>query len=279
VATVSYSEQKEINMRKDFIDAAWDLLQQIPNREGLKFLELSCGDAFFLERLVKEGVSATGTTYHDRQKDYIRGRDYPEGVHVDGGIDLNKPLPYADNSFDVVYSTEVIEHLEGHRNFITESARVLKPDGWFVMTTPNLHRLISRIHFALTGVHLVKCPIFQVSEPLDRMEEFHHHCVDFVVLHWLMWNSGLRIEKMVPGYVHPVSRVLNLVAPLLRGFIKPALQRYYPKDFAMDEARKDMLRWMSSKTLLGSENICLLARKTGPTFANAPGTSTYYRKS
>jgi len=177
----------------------------------------------------------------------------------------------------VVYSTEVIEHLEGHRNFITESARVLKPNGWFMMTTPNLNRLLSRLHFALTGVHLVKCPIFQVNEPLDRMEEFHHHCVDFVVLHWLMWNSGLRIEKMVPGYVHPVSRLLCLAGPLLKGLVKHALQRYYPKNSAMDEAREDMLRWMGSKTLLGSEHICLLARKTGPALASAPGTSTYYR--
>jgi SAM-dependent methyltransferase len=264
-------------MRYGIMDAAWELLQGIPERRHLKFLELSCGDAVLLERLHQDGVCVRGTTFHGKEKDYIRGRDYPEEIQVDTGIDLNRPFPYADGSFDVVYSTEVIEHLEGHRNFISESGRVVKPNGWLMMTTPNLHRLLSRIHFALSGVHLVKCPILRASEPLDRMEEFHNHCADFVVLHWLLWNNGFRITRIIPAYVHPISRALGLSGPLLRRFVKSGLLRYYPKHAPEDEALQDLIHWMTSKVLLTSEHICLLARKTAPVFATAPGTSTYYR--
>lgn len=265
-------------MSYNFMDAALELIHGIPDYRNRRFLELGCGDAWLLERLSNDGVSVRGTTYQKRDKDYIRGRDYPQDIQVDEGVDLNKPLPYADAEFDVVYSTEVIEHLESHRNFVSECGRVLQPNGWLVLTTPNIHRLISRLHFAVTGVHLVKCPIFQVSEPLERMEEFHHHCVDFVVLHWLLWNSGFRIEKLIPGHVHPASRALWAVAPLLNRFVRPALQRHFPEDEPLDDARKDLINWMGSKVLLTSEHICLLARKTAKPFKSAPGTSTYFAK-
>jgi SAM-dependent methyltransferase len=42
-----------------------------------------------------------------------------------------------DNSFDCVIAVEVLEHVEEDVNFIRHSHRVLKPRGWFLMSTPN----------------------------------------------------------------------------------------------------------------------------------------------
>lgn len=41
------------------------------------------------------------------------------------------------NSFDGAIAVEVLEHVEEDRNFVREVYRVLKPGGWFVMSTPN----------------------------------------------------------------------------------------------------------------------------------------------
>jgi len=46
-------------------------------------------------------------------------------------------LPMADNSADVFVSLETIEHLENDNNFIAEAARVLKPGGMLICSTPN----------------------------------------------------------------------------------------------------------------------------------------------
>lgn len=53
-------------------------------------------------------------------------------------VDLFKEkLPYADNSFDVVYSKSVIEHMNDPLNFISECFRVLKPGGRIIVLTPD----------------------------------------------------------------------------------------------------------------------------------------------
>lgn len=46
-------------------------------------------------------------------------------------------LPYADNSFDVVLSHEVIEHVQDDRQATREMVRVLRPGGRLVMFCPN----------------------------------------------------------------------------------------------------------------------------------------------
>ena len=52
--------------------------------------------------------------------------------------DLNKRLPYKNNSFDTIIAYHVIEHLVKVRNFASELHRLLKPNGYVVIGTPNL---------------------------------------------------------------------------------------------------------------------------------------------
>lgn len=51
-----------------------------------------------------------------------------------------KTIPYEDNTFDVVYSFDVIEHCDNYDLFTKETVRVLKNGGWLVLGTPNLNR-------------------------------------------------------------------------------------------------------------------------------------------
>lgn len=64
------------------------------------------------------------------------------------------PLPLADRSTDAVVALETIEHLENPRRFMRELARVTRPGGVVLISTPNqlsalsLLSLLVRQHFA-----------------------------------------------------------------------------------------------------------------------------------
>jgi SAM-dependent methyltransferase len=57
------------------------------------------------------------------------------------GIDFRlydgRNIPFANRSFDMVVSFQVIEHLEDTAPYLTEIARVLRPSGVVLFTTPN----------------------------------------------------------------------------------------------------------------------------------------------
>lgn len=47
-----------------------------------------------------------------------------------------KKLPFSDNCFDCLFSSEVIEHIDNLSDILVELNRVLKKDGLFLLTTP-----------------------------------------------------------------------------------------------------------------------------------------------
>jgi 2-polyprenyl-3-methyl-5-hydroxy-6-metoxy-1,4-benzoquinol methylase len=51
--------------------------------------------------------------------------------------DLDARLPLDDAAVDVAAAVEVIEHLENPRALVRELARITRPGGWIVVTTPN----------------------------------------------------------------------------------------------------------------------------------------------
>lgn len=72
--------------------------------------------------------------------------DIIPGPLVDHVGDCTKP-PFADNSFDLVYSSHVIEHVEWHsvESAIREWTRILKPNGWLEVHTVDAYRLMKSV--------------------------------------------------------------------------------------------------------------------------------------
>lgn len=77
--------------------------------------------------------------------------------------DLNEGIPYDSQEFDLVFSNQVIEHIDNTDLFIKESFRVLKKGGYFIVITPNLSFWLNRIIF-LFGIY----PIFLEASTIDK---------------------------------------------------------------------------------------------------------------
>ena len=63
------------------------------------------------------------------------------------------PLPFNNNEFETILSFETIEHLPNPKKFIQELYRILKPEGYLVLTTPNI--LWEPVHWfaAIFNIH------------------------------------------------------------------------------------------------------------------------------
>jgi SAM-dependent methyltransferase len=64
-------------------------------------------------------------------------------------------LPFKDETCQIVASFDVLEHLLQPERFVSEASRILRPDGLFVLATPNLGDVYSRIAllFGYTPFH------------------------------------------------------------------------------------------------------------------------------
>jgi SAM-dependent methyltransferase len=69
-------------------------------------------------------------------------------------IDLQKEFPISTGSVDVAVCAETLEHLPNQFFFFQEVARILKPGGTLLLTTPNTSSLRSRLaQFAMESEH------------------------------------------------------------------------------------------------------------------------------
>ena len=60
------------------------------------------------------------------------------------------PVNFPDGTADVIFAGDVVEHLpDSPRPFMKEIARILKPKGWCILTTPNAVRLPVRLKIVL----------------------------------------------------------------------------------------------------------------------------------
>ncbi len=109
----------------------------------LRILDVGCGDGRLLQSLVAVGRDLHGC-------DWLPNA--PAGVSMAyTQVDLNRNglAHCADASFDVVLSSDVIEHLEAPAQLLREIARVLRPDGLAVISFPNSWNLLERLRFLL----------------------------------------------------------------------------------------------------------------------------------
>jgi 2-polyprenyl-3-methyl-5-hydroxy-6-metoxy-1,4-benzoquinol methylase len=115
-----------------------------------RVLDAGCGDGSFLEALAAhvadERITYVGLDYSDYQLAKAAGLPYE--FHR---CDLGDGIPAADASVDVLHAAEVIEHLYDPDLFVDECARVLRPGGRLVVSTPNLQAWFNRVLF-LGGV-------------------------------------------------------------------------------------------------------------------------------
>jgi SAM-dependent methyltransferase len=119
---------------------------------GRRALDLGCGDGAFTQVIADGGANVVGADVAQAALDRARTRHPALDFRL---VPIEGPLPFEDCEFDLVWASEVVEHIADTARWLSEVRRVLAPGGGLLLTTPSHGRL----RVALGGV-----PRF--SEPL-----------------------------------------------------------------------------------------------------------------
>lgn len=219
------------------------------------YLDIGAGHGELI-RLVTREFAVTATAC-----DYTSSLMRMPGMMVDV-VNLNTDsLPYADAAFDLVTCTEVIEHIEHYRQTIREIFRILKPGGLFVLTTPNVLNLRSRIRYLLFGFFSLFGPL-HLRERQCYLTGGHINPVSYFYVAHALSDAGFAEISPSIDKRQRASMVWLLIFWLpIRLFTLWAIYREKRRFKTIDETNARFVREMNTLDLLLGRTVVVGCRK------------------
>jgi SAM-dependent methyltransferase len=173
-------------------------------KAGPPVLDIGAGQGALSARLRDAGARVSACDVVPEQFD-VPGVDF-RALASDGA------LPFDDACFDAALAIEVLEHIDGHDRFFAEVARVLRPGGIVMFTTPNVLSLKSRVRFLLTGFFYSFGPL----DPFTR-DPVSQHIAPFTLnrYEWMMSQHGLALAGIETDRIQTSSVLLSLLYPFI----------------------------------------------------------------
>jgi 2-polyprenyl-6-hydroxyphenyl methylase/3-demethylubiquinone-9 3-methyltransferase len=190
----------------------FEVLQMDP--KGKSALEVGSGGGFLCEEIARMGFDVTGIDPSERSIEAAARHAKAGGLAIRYETGSGEELPYQNNSFDIVFCCDVLEHVRNVREVISEISRVLKSGGCFFYDTFN-RTLFSKLAaidisqgwkrwaFAPPGLHVWKMFI----KPAELKK--------FLVLSNLSWqeHTGLMPNTPFPKLLHKLrNRARGLIS-------------------------------------------------------------------
>ena len=222
---------REIKWTPEGVDRYWDYLAGNPAAEDNAFsgrfarrilrlglrgarvvgpvVDFGCGPGFLCAELLRDGHEVLALDRSPGALERVRARFAAEPRFL--GAELAEPgrLPLGDGDAGAVFLVEVLEHVPGESwdPLVAEVARVLRPGGRFVVTTPNQEDLAAR---------RIACP--ECGAVFHRAQ--HLESVDAGSLRRLLERHGLAVRRLrATNFRHFPDRAAGrLFAAVLRAF-------------------------------------------------------------
>ena len=183
------------------------LLKLVEPNSDATYLDLGCGNGELAARVASTigtphvyGIDSSEKLIYEAQEKGMRAKRY----------NLNRRLLWHDSVFDVITASQIIEHLDDTDLFIKEIRRMLKPEGYAIISTNNLASLHWLLLFALGKQPPTACvsdwmPVAGYSPNGSPM---HRRLFTADGLTKLLKFHGLQVEKVMGTYYFPLPVLL-----------------------------------------------------------------------
>lgn len=159
----NYDKKVNIYCQHRFIDILKKHIEK-----GKRILEVGCATGYVQNKLDK-GVIGIDLTHS------LLKKNKSKVVCADA-----LSIPFRDNSFDFVYSVNVLEHMDNPDKMIKECKRAAKKNGKIILITPN-----GDMEFVLDAAEKLKL----------KLPEGPHKFLGFKELQYLVRKNGLKIDS------------------------------------------------------------------------------------
>ena len=181
------------------------LVRQWAQLEGARILDAGCGVGMYTEQFRRFSPHVTGVEIDLTVARQARSR--LPGIVVTPA----EALPFADASFDVVFSHEVIEHVRDDHQAAAEMVRVTAPGGRIVMFCPNrYYPFETHGHYWRGKYHFGNTPMINyLPDPLRNWLAPHVRAYSGGALKALFGDHGVRVlhhSIIYPGFDNVVAR-------------------------------------------------------------------------
>lgn len=181
-------DRSNFEVNKEFLESTHLM------RGPLQILEVGCGAGSMTGYLAAQGFDVIGTDVSEVLLQYARDR-HP-GCRFERM--LGEVLRFADSSFDLVVSFDVLEHIPDVDGHMREVARVLRPGGHYLLQTPNKW---TNLPFSIVRdrsfVRWMKYhPSLQTKRSLTRL--LRHHAFSVRIIRMPVANEFFRKKLVFP---------------------------------------------------------------------------------
>lgn len=104
---------------------------------GMRTLEIGCGGGLLTEEISAWGVALTALDLSMPSVKAARAHARANGMEINYHCAVGQQLPFADETFELVFCCDTLEHIQNWDAVIGEVARVLRPRGLFFFDTIN----------------------------------------------------------------------------------------------------------------------------------------------
>lgn len=174
--TINHEEETMLSLLEEYSE------QHSVNRQEIKVLDLGCGSGRIAKKIKEKGYTVVGLDFSSEaiKKAKELGIDAKQ-------CNLDEGIPENNDSFDVVWAGDIVEHVFDPIGLLKEASRVLKNNGIILITIPSDVGLLSRIKMLFGISH---------QEQMYMSSGFYKHHTFFTprLIRFMLNKAGFNVE-------------------------------------------------------------------------------------